>query len=105
MTFKYTMTAEPYFKLVKKGSKSIKQLAGFYPIYKKKLGEIQIWRVKASQLQKTEAEAKAFAKERLTSLLTKGGRVKFKHAKHEKMVQVYATRLNPETGQIERRCY
>lgn len=115
MAFKYTMTAEPYYKLektqiydrkTKKHQKVLKKvIAGYYPIYKRKLGEIEIWSVKAPHLQKTEAEAKAFAKERLTRLLTKGGWVKVKHTEDEKMVEVYSTMLNPETGQVERRKY
>jgi hypothetical protein len=115
MAFKYTMTAEPYYKLektqiydrkTKKHQKVLKKvIAGYYPIYKRKLGEIEIWSVKAPHLQKSVEEAKAFAKERLTRLLTKGSWVKVKHTEDEKMVEVYSTMLNPETGQVERRKY
>lgn len=115
MAFKYVMTAEPHIKYLKttkfnkktkRYEKDVQQtISGYYPIYKRKLGEIEIWCVKAPHLQKSIEEAKAFAKERLTRLLTKGGWVKLKHKKEEKMVQVYSTMINPETGQVERRAY
>ena len=110
--FKYTMTAEPVFKKVKaqifnkktkrQETKLTKTLRGYYPVYRKKLGEIVIWSNTIFQLCKTEAEAKALAKEKLTQMLTKGSKPKTKLKGNDVMVQVYSTILNKKTGQIMR---